>query len=124
MKVTSTTKAPGAIGPYSQAISANGFLYCAGQAGRVPETGKMAEGGSQGQTDQACKNVGGLLEANGLGYEDVIKTTCYLADIADFNAFNEIYAKYFTGKPARTCISAKDLPAGALCEIEVIGVLK
>ncbi|MGI6204129.1 MAG: RidA family protein [Anaerovoracaceae bacterium] len=124
MKITATNKAPGAIGPYSQAISANGFLFCSGQTGLIPETGKLPEGGVQAEAEQACRNVGALLEANGIGFEDVIKSTCYLADIADFAAFNEVYAKYFTGKPARSCFAVKDLPAGCLCEIEVIGVLK
>ncbi|MCI2061865.1 MAG: Rid family detoxifying hydrolase [Eubacteriaceae bacterium] len=124
MKVTVTDKAPSAIGPYSQAIAANGFLFASGQVAIDPAAGKITATDVVGQAEQACKNVGAILEANGLGYEDVIKTTCFLADIADFQAFNEVYAKYFTGKPARSCVAVKDLPAGALCEVEIIGVLK
>lgn len=121
-EVTNTTNAPAAIGPYSQAISANGFLFASGQIPLSPETGEVVGTTITEQAEQSCKNVGGILEANGLNYENVIKTTCFLADMADFAAFNEVYAKYFTGKPARSCVAVKALPKGVLCEVEVIAV--
>ena len=119
MKVIETTKAPGAIGPYSQGYISNGFLFASGQIPVDPATGDIPEG-IKAQAEQSCKNAGGLLEAAGLGYENVVKTTCFLADMADFAAFNEVYAEYFTSKPARSCVAAKELPKGVLCEIEVI----
>ena len=122
-EVTNTTNAPAAIGPYSQAISANGFLFASGQIPLSPETGEVVGTTITEQAEQSCKNVGGILEANGLTYANVIKTTCFLADMADFAAFNEVYAKYFTGKPARSCVAVKALPKGVLCEVEVIGYL-
>lgn len=121
-EVTNTKNAPAAIGPYSQAISANGFLFASGQIPLSPETGEVVGTTITEQAEQSCKNVGGILEANGLNYENVIKTTCFLADMADFAAFNEVYAKYFTGKPARSCVAVKALPKGVLCEVEVIAV--
>jgi len=121
-EVTNTTNAPAAIGPYSQAISANGFLFASGQIPLSPETGEVVGTNITEQAEQSCKNVGGILEANGLTYANVIKTTCFLADMADFAAFNEVYAKYFTGKPARSCVAVKALPKGVLCEVEVIAV--
>ena len=121
-EVTNTTNAPAAIGPYSQAISANGFLFASGQIPLSPETGEVVGTTITEQAEQSCKNVGGILEANGLTYANVIKTTCFLADMADFAAFNEVYAKYFTGKPARSCVAVKALPKGVLCEVEVIAV--
>ncbi|MBQ8278808.1 MAG: RidA family protein [Roseburia sp.] len=120
--VTNTTNAPAAIGPYSQAISANGFLFASGQIPLSPVTGEVVGTTITEQAEQSCKNVGAILEANGLNYENVIKTTCFLADMADFAAFNEVYAKYFTGKPARSCVAVKALPKGVLCEVEVIAV--
>lgn len=120
--VTNTTNAPAAIGPYSQAISANGFLFASGQIPLSPVTGEVVGTTITEQAEQSCKNVGAILEANGLGLEKVIKTTCFLADMADFAAFNEVYAKYFTGKPARSCVAVKALPKGVLCEVEVIAV--
>lgn len=120
--VTNTTNAPAAIGPYSQAISANGFLFASGQIPLSPVTGEVVGTTITEQAEQSCKNVGAILEANGLGFEKVIKTTCFLADMADFAAFNEVYAKYFTGKPARSCVAVKALPKGVLCEVEVIAV--
>ena len=120
MNVISTDKAPAAIGPYSQAIVSGNLLFCSGQIPVNPAVGKVEATDIAGQTEQACKNVGALLAAQGLGYENVVKTTCFLEDIADFKAFNEVYAKYFTGKPARSCVAVKDLPMGVLCEIEVI----
>ena len=119
MKVIATDKAPGAIGPYSQGYIANGFVFTSGQIPVVPETGAVPEG-IAAQTAQSCKNVGAILEAAGSGFDKVIKTTCFLAEIADFAAFNEVYAEYFTSKPARSCFAVKDLPKGVLCEIECI----
>ena len=119
MKVIATEKAPGAIGPYSQGFIAGGFVYTSGQLPVNPADGTMPEG-IAAQTEQSCKNVGAILEAAGSGYDKVIKTTCFLADIADFAAFNEVYAKYFTSKPARSCVAVKDLPKGVLCEIEAV----
>ena len=119
MKVIATEKAPGAIGPYSQGFIAGGFVYTSGQIPVDPATGAIPEG-IAAQTEQSCKNVGAILEAAGSGYDKVIKTTCFLADIADFAAFNEVYAKYFTSKPARSCVAVKDLPKGVLCEIEAV----
>lgn len=119
MKVIATEKAPGAIGPYSQGFIAGGFVYTYGQIPVNPADGTVPEG-ITAQTEQSCKNVGAILEAAGSGYDKVIKTTCFLADIADFAAFNEVYAKYFTSKPARSCVAVKDLPKGVLCEIEAV----
>lgn len=119
MKVIATEKAPGAIGPYSQGFIAGGFVYTSGQIPCEPCRRHCAEG-IAAQTEQSCKNVGAILEAAGSGYDKVIKTTCFLADIADFAAFNEVYAKYFTSKPARSCVAVKDLPKGVLCEIEAV----
>lgn len=119
MKVIATEKAPGAIGPYSQGFIAGGFVYTSGQIPVNPADGIVPEGFAA-QTEQSCKNVGAILEAAGSGYDKVIKTTCFLADIADFAAFNEVYAKYFTSKPARSCVAVKDLPKGVLCEIEAV----
>lgn len=119
MKVIATEKAPGAIGPYSQGSIAGGFVYTSGQIPVNPADGTVPEG-ITAQTEQSCKNVGAILEAAGSGYDKVIKTTCFLADIADFAAFNEVYAKYFTSKPARSCVAVKDLPKGVLCEIEAV----
>ena len=121
MKVIATEKAPGAIGPYSQGYEVNGFVFSSGQIPVNPETGEIPEG-IEAQAEQSCKNVGAILEAAGIGYDNVVKTTCFLAEIADFAAFNEVYAKYFTSKPARSCVAAKDLPKGVLCEIEAIAV--
>lgn len=119
MKVIATEKAPGAIGPYSQGFIAGGFVYTSGQIPVNPADGTVPEG-ITAQTEQSCKNVGAILEAAGSGYDKVIKTTCFLADIADFAAFNKVYAKYFTSKPARSCVAVKDLPKGVLCEIEAV----
>ena len=119
MKVIATEKAPGAIGPYSQGFIAGGFVYTSGQIPVNPADGTVPEG-IAAQAEQSCKNVGAILEAAGSGYDKVIKTTCFLADIADLAAFNEVYAKYFTSKPARSCVAVKDLPKGVLCEIEAV----
>ena len=117
-----TSKAPGAIGPYSQGYIVSGIVYTSGQIPVDPETGTIAEG-IAAQTEQSCKNVGAILEAAGSDLTKVIKTTCFLADMADFAAFNEVYARYFTGKPARSCVAVKTLPKNVLCEIEAIAEL-
>lgn len=119
MKVVETKHAPGAIGPYSQAMVINGFVFTSGQIPVDPATGEIPAG-IEAQAEQSCKNVGAILEAAGSGYDKVIKTTCFLADIGDFAAFNAVYAEYFTSKPARSCVAVKDLPKGVLCEIEAI----
>ena len=119
MKVIDTKNAPGAIGPYSQGFITNGLVFTSGQIPVNPANGEVPEGISA-QTEQSCKNVAAILEAAGSGMDKVVKTTCFLADIADFAAFNEVYAKYFTSKPARSCFAVKDLPKGVLCEIECI----
>lgn len=119
MKVIATEKAPGAIGPYSQGFITNGFVYTSGQIPVNPANGTIPAG-IAAQAEQSCKNVGAILEAGGSSFEKVVKTTCFLADIADFAAFNEVYAKFFTSKPARSCVAVKDLPKGVLCEIEAI----
>ncbi|MCR5501426.1 MAG: RidA family protein [Lachnospiraceae bacterium] len=123
MKTVSTTKAPAAIGPYSQGIIAKGMLYASGQIPIIPETGSIIEGGISEQAHQAIKNAGAVLEAAGAGYGDVVKTTCFLADMNDFSAFNAVYEQYFTGKPARSCVAVKTLPKNVLCEVEVVAVL-
>ncbi len=122
-KVISTDKAPGAIGPYSQGIVCNGFLFASGQIAINPAGGEVEASTIEGQTEQVMKNIGGLLEAAGTSYENVVKTTCFLADMGDFGTFNEIYAKYFTSKPARSCVAAKALPKGVLVEVEVIAAV-
>ena len=119
MKVIATEKAPGAIGPYSQGFVTNGFVYASGQIPVNPADGTIPAG-IAAQAEQSCKNVGAIVEAGGSSFEKVVKTTCFLADIADFAAFNEVYAKFFTSKPARSCVAVKDLPKGVLCEIEAI----
>lgn len=119
MKVISTTNAPGAIGPYSQGMVVNGFVYTSGQIPVNPATGEIPAG-IAAQAEQSCKNVGAILEAAGSSFEKVFKTTCFLADMGDFAAFNEVYAKYFISKPARSCVAVKDLPKGVLCEVEAI----
>ena len=119
--VIATNNAPGAIGPYSQGWVVGEFVYTSGQIPVDPATGAIPEG-IAAQAEQSCKNVGAILEAAGSSLEQVFKTTCFLADMGDFAAFNEVYAKYFTSKPARSCVAVKDLPKGALCEIEAIAV--
>ena len=116
MKVVSTSNAPAAIGPYSQAIDLGNMVFVSGQIPVDPATGAVAEG-IAAQADQSCRNVGAILEAAGVGFDKVVKTTCFLADIADFAAFNEVYAKYFTSKPARSCVAVKDLPKLSLIHI-------
>lgn len=123
MKKISTDKAPAAIGPYSQAIIAGDFLYASGQIPINPATGNVEASDIKGQAEQSMKNVGEILKAAGADYDNVVKTTCFLAEIADFAAFNEVYAKYFTQNPARSCVAVKDLPKGVLCEVEVVAWL-
>lgn len=123
MKVISTEKAPAAIGPYSQGIIAGDFFFASGQIAIIPETGEIAEATIEAQTEQVMKNIGNLLAAAGVDYSKVVKTSCFLADMGDFGAFNEIYAKYFTSKPARSCVAVKSLPKNVLCEVEVIAYL-
>ena len=120
LKKISTDKAPSAIGPYSQAIICGDMLYTSGQIPINPETGAIEATDIKAQTEQVMKNLGAVLEAAGTSFENVVKTTCFLHEIADFAAFNEVYAKYFTSKPARSCVAVKDLPKGALCEVELI----
>ena len=120
-KVIATTNAPGAIGPYSQGWVVGDMVFASGQIPVNPATGEVPEG-IAAQTEQSCKNVAAILEAAGTTLEGVVKTTCFLADMGDFAAFNEVYAKYFTSKPARSCVAVKDLPKGVLCEIEAVAV--
>ena len=120
LKVTSTEKAPAAIGPYSQAIEFNNILFTSGQIPLDPATGEIVGTTIEEQAEQVMKNLGAILEANGIDYTNEIKTTCFLAEMADFGAFYEVYAKYFTGKPARSCVAVKQLPKNVLCEVEVI----
>ena len=124
MKSLYTNNAPAAIGPYSQAIAENGFLFASGQIAVNPATGMIEAEDITGQAEQACKNVEAVLKEAGIGFEQVVKTICFLADMADFAAFNEVYAKYFVSKPARSCVAVRSLPKNALCEIEAIAVLK
>jgi reactive intermediate/imine deaminase len=121
MNVISTPNAPGAIGPYSQGYEVNGLVYTSGQIPVDPQTGAVAEG-ITAQAEQSCKNVGAVLAAAGVDFTRVFKTTCFLADMADFAAFNEVYARYFVSKPARSCVAVKQLPKNVLCEIEAIAV--
>ena len=119
-KKIATTNAPAAIGPYSQAVIAGGLVYTSGQIALDPATGVLVGNTIEEQTEQVMKNLGAVLEAAGSSFEKAVKTTCFLSEIANFAAFNEIYGKYFVGKPARSCVAAKDLPKGALVEVEVI----
>ena len=121
MNVLETQNAPGAIGPYSQGYEANGFVFTSGQIPVDPATGTVPEG-IRAQAERSCKNVGAILAAAGTGFDRVIKTTCFLTDMGDFAAFNEVYAMYFTSRPARSCVAVKDLPKGVACEIEAIAV--
>jgi 2-iminobutanoate/2-iminopropanoate deaminase len=120
----STPNAPGAIGPYSQAKIYNGILYSSGQIAINPATGNVEETSIEGQTLQVMKNLSAVLTAGGSSFDNVIKTTCFLANIADFAAFNNVYGQYFTSKPARSCVAVKDLPKGVLVEVEVIAAVE
>lgn len=124
LKKVATDKAPAAIGPYSQGIIVNGLLFSSGQIPIIPSTGEIAEGDISVQAKQAIENVGEVLKEAGTDYEHVVKTTCFLADMADFAAFNNVYEQYFTGKPARSCVAVKQLPKNVLCEVEVIASLE
>ena len=120
MKAIETETAPAAIGPYSKAMVYGGLVYTSGQIPVVPETGNVVGDSIEEQAEQSCKNVGAMLAASGTGYEHVIKTTCFLADMNDFAAFNAVYEKYFVSKPARSCVAVKTLPKNVKCEIEAI----
>ena len=124
LKKITAEKAPAAIGPYSQAIAAGNFLFASGQIPINPESGEVEAEGIEAQAEQVMKNVGAILEAAGTDYANVVKTTCFLADMADFAAFNGVYEKYFTEKPARSCVAVKALPKNVLCEVEVIAALE
>lgn len=124
MKTISTSNAPAAIGPYSQAKITGNLLFASGQIAIVPSTGEIIEGGIEAQTTQICENIKAILSEAGLTFDDVVKTTCYLHDIADFAAFNAVYGKYFTAKPARSCVGGLDLPKGVLAEVEIIAELQ
>ena len=124
MEKIHTTAAPAAIGPYSQAIKANGFVFTSGQIALDPATGAVAEGGIAEQTHRICQNLKAVLEAAGSSLSDVVKTVCFLADMNDFAAFNEVYGQYFTEKPARSCVAVKALPKNVLAEVEVIALAK
>ncbi len=122
MNVIYTEKAPAAIGPYSQAIEVNGFIYASGQIPIVPEKGEIVATDIEGQTEQVMANIKAVLEAAGTDITKVVKTTCFLQSMGDFAKFNEVYAKHFVGKPARSCVEVAALPKGALVEVEVIAV--
>ncbi len=123
MKTVATNNAPGAIGPYSQAIITGNLVFTSGQIPINPATGAVEAVTVEEQTKQVCENLKSVLEAAGSSLEKAVKTTCFLADIADFAAFNGVYGEYFTGKPARSCVAVKDLPKGVKCEVEVIAEL-
>lgn len=124
MKVIHTNDAPAAVGPYSQAVLAGNTLYMSGQIAIDPAVGKIVATTIEDQAEQCCKNIEAVLKAAGTDMNHVVKTTCFLADIADFKAFNEVYAKHFVSKPARSCVAVKDLPAGARCEVEALAVVE
>ena len=123
MEYVATNNAPNAIGPYSQAVKANGLLFTSGQIAINPATNTVEAKTIEEQTTQVCENLKAVVEAAGTDMSKVVKTICFLADINDFGAFNEIYGKYFTSKPARSCVAVKDLPKGVLCEVELIAEL-
>ena len=124
MRVVATEKAPKALGPYSQGYVHNGIFYSAGQIPINPATDAIEAEDIQGQAEQVCKNLAAVLEAAGTSFDKVVKTTCFLADMGDFAAFNEVYAKYFVSKPARSCVAVKTLPKNVLCEVELIAVVE
>ncbi|MDD7184230.1 MAG: RidA family protein [Ruminococcus sp.] len=123
MKKIYTEKAPQAVGPYSQAVVYNGLVYTSGQIAINPETNTVEADDIKGQTEQIMKNLGEVLRASNSSFENAIKTVCFIADMNDFGAFNEVYAKYFTSKPARSCVAVKTLPKNVLAEVEVIAVV-
>ena len=120
MKKISTEKAPAAIGPYSQGVVVNNTLFSSGQIALDPATGEIVGSSIEEQAEQVMKNLGAILEEAGTSFDKVLKTTCFLADMGDFAKFNEVYAKYFVNKPARSCVAVKTLPKNVLCEVEVI----
>ena len=124
MKIVATEKAPKALGPYSQGYVHNGVLYTAGQIAINPEVNDVEATTIEAQTEQVCKNLGEVLKEAGSSFDKVLKTTCFLADMSDFAAFNEVYGKYFTSKPARSCVAVKTLPKGVLCEVELIAAVE
>lgn len=124
MKIVATEQAPKALGPYSQGYVHNGILYTAGQIAINPATNEVDAATIEEQTEQVCKNLAAVLEAAGTSFDKVLKTTCFLADMGDFAVFNEIYAKYFTSKPARSCVAVKTLPKNVLCEVELIATVE
>lgn len=124
MKIVATEKAPKALGPYSQGYVHNGVLYTAGQIAINPEVNDVEATTIEAQTEQVCKNLGEVLKEAGTSFDKVLKTTCFLADMSDFAAFNEVYGKYFTSKPARSCVAVKALPKGVLCEVELIAAVE
>lgn len=124
MKIVATEKAPKALGPYSQGYVHNGVLYTAGQIAINPEVTDVEATTIEAQTEQVCKNLGEVLKEAGTSFDKVLKTTCFLADMSDFAAFNEVYGKYFTSKPARSCVAVKTLPKGVLCEVELIAAVE
>ena len=124
MKIIATEKAPKALGPYSQGYVHGGILYTAGQIAINPEVNDVEAVTIEGQTEQVCKNLAEVLKEAGTSFDKVLKTTCFLADMGDFAAFNEVYAKYFTSKPARSCVAVKTLPKNLLCEVEVIAAVE
>ena len=124
MKIVATEKAPKALGPYSQGYVHNGVLYTAGQIAINPEVNDVEATTIEAQTEQVCKNLGEVLKEAGTSFDKVLKTTCFLADLSDFAAFNEVYGKYFTSKPARSCVAVKTLPKGVLCEVELIAAVE
>lgn len=124
LKKIATNKAPGAIGPYSQAVVCGNMLYTSGQIGLDPETGAMVENDIRVQTERVMKNLKAVLEEAGTSFDNVVKTTCFLSNISDFAVFNEVYGSYITSAPARSCVAVKDLPKGALVEVEVIAVIE
>ena len=124
MKIVATEKAPKALGPYSQGYVHNGVLYTAGQIAINPEVNDEEATTIEAQTEQVCKNLGEVLKEAGTSFDKVLKTTCFLADMSDFAAFNEVYGKYFTSKPARSCVAVKTLPKGVLCEVELIAAVE
>lgn len=124
MKIVATEKAPKALEPYSQGYVHNGVLYTAGQIAINPEVNDVEATTIEAQTEQVCKNLGEVLKEAGTSFDKVLKTTCFLADMSDFAAFNEVYGKYFTSKPARSCVAVKTLPKGVLCEVELIAAVE
>lgn len=123
LKITETNKAPRAIGPYSQAVAAGGFLFTSGQIPLAPQTMEVVNGGIEAQAEQVMLNLKAILEENRISFAQTVKTTCFLADMDDFEAFNRVYGKYFTERPARSCVAVRTLPKNVLCEVELVAVL-